>query len=498
MECSDSTHGAMLAVLAEAVERICAAEDLAGIAAAALTGATKLLSCPSLSFAAFELPGLNLLLQEQRGPARGLRAAPRLERSRDLATSLGEGAQLLTRAEGPDEAFYVLYEPPPDGGRPPCELRIPFYLTSNTLCILTLGKKESGTDYTPADIDALRVLVALLGSGAHGRSPLGAAGFSRRFPGIWSAHPRPESAFQLLGESESIVALREKIAQVAPTEASVLIRGESGTGKELVARAIHQQSRHAGREMVIVNCAALPEPLAESELFGHERGAFTGAVALKKGKFEFADQSTLFLDEIGDLDLTIQAKLLRFLQDGIYQRVGGQQNLRSRIRLISATNKELQSSMNAERFRSDLYYRINVVQIDLPPLRDHAEDIPLLAEYYARYFARKYGKAHQRLHPAISAWLQAWPFPGNVRELINIVERMIILGNGSSALATLPALPHAMSSPHLTSPQSLDALEKAYIQSVLAETRWNKSATARILGIARKTLREKIARYHLQ
>lgn len=498
MECTDSTQAARLAVLAEAVEQICAAEDLAGIAAAALTGAARLLSCPSLCFTAFELPSLSLLLEEQRGPTGCLWTAPRLERSRDLAASLGRGAQLLTRADGPEEAYYVVYEPPPLGGRPACELRIPFYLTPTTLCILTLGKKESGTDYTPADIDTLRVLVALLGSGAHGHSPLTLAGRPQSAPGIWSARPRPESASPLMGESEAIAALRDRIAQVAPTEASVLIRGESGTGKELVARAIHQQSRHAGREMVVVNCAALPEPLAESELFGHERGAFTGAVALKKGKFEFADQSTLFLDEIGDLDLIIQAKLLRFLQDGSYQRVGGQQNLRSRIRLISATNKELQSVIAAGSFRSDLYYRINVVQIDLPPLREHAEDIPLLAEYYARYFARRYGKAHQHLYPAISTWLQAWPFPGNVRELINIVERMIILGNGPAALATLPPLPCSLPMPHAASPQSLDALEKAHIQAVLTETGRNKSAAARILGIARKTLREKMARYRLE
>lgn len=308
-----------------------------------------------------------------------------------------------------------------------------------------------------------------------------------------------ETYYPKLSRSPEIQKIYSLIDKIARSNATVLIQGETGTGKELIAGAIQAQSLRSREPYVTVNCAALPEHLLESELFGHERGAFTGALTMKKGKFEFADQSSLFLDEIGDLSPAVQAKLLRFLQDGVFQRVGGSQNLRSRIRLISATNRDLLYAIADGAFRQDLYYRINVVQIELPPLREHPEDIPLLAEYYARQFAGKYRLAHQRLHPDIDDWLRSYSFPGNVRELINIVERMVILGNGPAAIATLPCI-GAVASPdsprHL--PQSLEILEREHIQAILKETGCNKSAAARILGIARKTLREKMVKYHLQ
>jgi transcriptional regulator with GAF, ATPase, and Fis domain len=488
----------MVAALADTVEQICTAGDLAETAAQTLPCVSRLFSCSIISFSAFDLHTLDLLLDEHLGPGGNSHTRPRLERSRDLSASLEAGGQLLTIAEGPSREYFVLFEPQRTARLKNCELRIPFFKNSDILCILTLGKKDSGTDYSCEEIDALRVVVALL-SGHEQRPAVNPASPPRR--GIaagLTSYQRPESYALLLGNSPQMRAIQEKIARIAPTDASVLIRGESGTGKELVARAIHQSSHQACRDMVIVNCAALPEQLAESELFGHERGAFTGALALKKGKFEFADTSTLFLDEIGDLSQAVQAKLLRFLQDGVFQRVGGHQNLRSQIRLLSATNKDLVTAITRGEFRSDLFYRINVVQIDLPPLREHPEDIPLLSEYYARHFAAKYQLPHSRLDPAIAAWLQTWSFPGNVRELINIVERMIILGNGPAALATLPDLSNSPLPITSSSHQRLDVLEREHIQAVLTETCNNKSAAARILGIARKTLREKMAKYNLQ
>lgn len=496
MESPICKNSALVAGLADAAEEICAAADLTATAAAVMRCLTRLLACSAVSFSVFDLRTLDLFLDEHQGALRSCHKAPRLERSGNLAASLEAGAQLLTLADEGGREYFVLYENRTPGRCPECELRIPFFRDPATLCVITLGKKESGMDYSSDEIDALRVLIAMLSSSSP--SPAPAGGPCEGIPDELASYQRRGSSACLLGSSRQILAIKEKIACIAPTNASVLITGESGTGKELVARAVHQQSRRSGRDMVVVNCAALPEQLAESELFGHERGAFTGALAMKKGKFEYADNSSLFLDEIGDLNLAVQAKLLRFLQDGVFQRVGGNHDLHSRIRLISATNKELPQAIASGAFRQDLFYRINVVQIELPPLREHPEDIPLLAEYYARHFAAKYRLPHRRLHPEIDSWLRSYTFPGNVRELINIVERMVILGNGAAAIATLPCRGGAALPAASPACQSLDAREREHILAVLAETGHNKSAAARILGIARKTLREKIARYSLQ
>jgi len=360
-------NSALVAGLADAAEEICAAADLTATAAAVMRCLTRLLACSAVSFSVFDLRTLDLFLDEHQGALRSCHKAPRLERSGNLAASLEAGAQLLTLADEGGREYFVLYENRTPGRCPECELRIPFFRDPATLCVITLGKKESGMDYSSDEIDALRVLIAMLSSSSP--SPAPAGGPCEGIPDELASYQRRGSSACLLGSSRQILAIKEKIACIAPTDASVLITGESGTGKELVARAVHQQSRRSGRDMVVVNCAALPEQLAESELLGHERGAFTGALAIKKGKFEYADNSSLFLDEIGYLNLAVQAKLLRFLQDGVFQRVGGNHDLHSRIRLISATNKELPQAIASGAFRQDLFYRINVVQIELPPLR---------------------------------------------------------------------------------------------------------------------------------
>src|SRR5918911_1539912 len=236
----------------------------------------------------------------------------------------------------------------------------------------------------------------------------------------------------MVGESYAMVQLREQVAMAAPTNGRVLIYGENGTGKELVARNIHQMSRRRTGPFIEVNCAAIPEELIESELFGHVRGAFTGAVADRRGKFELAHGGTIFLDEIRDMTLKTQAKGLRVLPEQVMERVGGTQRIRVDVRVLAATNKDLPAEIRAGRFREDLYFRLNVVPIFVPPLRDRQEDIPLLADHFMADFAREYGRRVKRLEPAARAVLQHYPWPGNVRELRNLIERLMIMVPGDA------------------------------------------------------------------
>src|SRR5881396_2772512 len=236
----------------------------------------------------------------------------------------------------------------------------------------------------------------------------------------------------MVGESYAMMQLREQVAMAAPTNGRVLIYGENGTGKELVARNIHQISRRRAGPFIEVNCAAIPEELIESELFGHVRGAFTGAVADRRGKFETADGGTIFLDEIGDMSLKTQAKVLRVLQEQTVDAVGGTASIKVDVRVIAATNKDLQAEIRAGRFREDLYFRLNVIPIFVPPLRERAEDIPLLADHFMAEFAREYGRRLKTFEPSATAVLQRYGWPGNVRELRNVIERLMIMVPGES------------------------------------------------------------------
>src|SRR5512145_1781186 len=231
----------------------------------------------------------------------------------------------------------------------------------------------------------------------------------------------------MIGESYVMLQLREQVAMAAPTNGRVLIYGENGTGKELVARSVHAFSRRRGGPFIEVNCAAIPEELIESELFGHIKGAFTGAIADRRGKFELADGGTLFLDEIGDMSLKTQAKVLRALQEQVVEPVGGAASVRVDVRVLAATNKDLTTEIRMGRFREDLYFRLNVIPIFVPPLRDRAEDIPLLAEHFMAGFAREYGRRVKSLDASAVAALQDYPWPGNVRELRNVIERLMIM-----------------------------------------------------------------------
>ena len=316
---------------------------------------------------------------------------------------------------------------------------------------------------------------------------------------------------EILGRSPAVEELRAIIATVAPTEATVLINGESGTGKELVARALHMASERASRPLVTVNCAALAENLLESELFGHERGAFTGADKRREGRFVQADGGTLFLDEIGEMPLALQAKLLRALQQGEVQRVGSDKPLTVDVRVIAATNRNLQEEVAAKRFREDLYFRLNVINIEVPPLRRRPEDIPLLAAHFLQRYAERNRKSIKGFSPQALDILLRHDWPGNVRELENAVERAAILCNGD--LITPRELPQTVSQSGGAAPLAeapaeqgegslaglkLDDVERRAIEETLRQTGDNKSEAARRLGITRATLHNKLRKYGME
>jgi two-component system response regulator HydG len=306
---------------------------------------------------------------------------------------------------------------------------------------------------------------------------------------------------RIIGKSAKMRELFDMLATVAPTEATVLILGESGTGKEIIANAIHQNSPRRERSYVKVNCAALPETLLESELFGHEKGAFTGAIEKKKGRFERADGGTIFLDEIGEMSLTTQTKILRVLQEREFEPVGGTKTIKVDVRIIAATNKNLEEEVKRGKFREDLYYRVNVVPITIPPLRERAEDVPMLAAHFLRLYGEKNKRMLKGFADGVLDALMRYEWPGNVRELENIVERTVIMSRGDTI--TFADLPPAIANKQLpvtvvtqTSPAiSLKDVERKTITKVLQQTGGNRTKAAVLLGITRKTLQNKIKEY---
>jgi DNA-binding NtrC family response regulator len=295
-------------------------------------------------------------------------------------------------------------------------------------------------------------------------------------------------------------------AKVAPTDSSVLIQGASGTGKELIATFLHQNSLRKDSPFVALNCASIPETLIESELFGHERGAFTDAVATKQGLVEIANGGTMFLDEVAEISLIMQPKLLRFLQTGEYRRVGGNKNMKADVRVICATNKDLRNEVQAGKFREDLLYRINVITLRLPTLKERPEDIPALVEYFLR--SRVRSKSVKTIDPKALDLLTRYDWPGNIRELENVIERAAILCSDNTIRVEDLALPlggrpiteqrtKEVTGVQIGSAVSMSDLEKAHIAGVLKLMGWNKNTAAKILGISLKTLYTKIQQYNL-
>jgi len=300
----------------------------------------------------------------------------------------------------------------------------------------------------------------------------------------------PRRFEQIIGNSPALEAVLEQVERVAPTDSTVLIQGETGTGKELIARAIHNLSMRCGRPFIKLNCAAIPFDLLESELFGHERGAFTGAIAQKIGRFELADKGTLFLDEVGDIPPALQPKLLRVLQEQEFERLGGTRTHQVDVRLVAATNRNLVEMVKRNEFRSDLYYRLNVFPIPLPPLRERREDIPALVEHFVEIYARRMGKEIEHIPAETMSALVSYLWPGNIRELQNFVERSVILTSGNVLHPPLASLKSSAEAESL-GPVTLEDAERDHIRKILEETRWvvaGPNGAAARLGIKRSTL----------
>lgn len=306
-----------------------------------------------------------------------------------------------------------------------------------------------------------------------------------------------EERYRILGESRIIISLLELVEKIAQTDSSVLITGETGTGKELFARRIHRLSKRAAKPFIKVNSAAIPGELIESELFGYEKGAFTGAIASTAGKFELAHQGTIFLDEIGDMSLSTQAKILRVLQDGEVMRIGGKQPIKSDFRVIAATNKEIKEEVKQGRFREDLYYRLNVIPLHIPALREHKEDIPVLVNHYLHEFCKLNGRREKQISETVMVTLVNYDWPGNIRELKNIMERLAILAPDSQiALEDIPLLTHnavVVKEGGLKTLKELrNDFERDYIKTVLLANKGNITNTANVLGLKRSYLYQKM------
>ena len=376
---------------------------------------------------------------------------------------------------------------------------IPFILMTayGTVETAVLAMKEGATDYLtkPLDLDELLLRIARASEQVRLRSTV------RDLQAHLVERHRLEGIIGESGRMQEVLALVER---VAPSDATVLIRGESGTGKELIARAMHFNSRRAAGPLVTLNCAALPEQLLESELFGHEKGAFTGAVALRKGRFEHADGGSIFLDEIGDLSPALQVKLLRVLQERQFERLGSTKTLSVNVRILAATHRDLEQAMREGTFRDDLYYRLNVVTIQIPPLRERREDIPPLLDHFLRKFAEKNRRDVAGLTAAARDALLKYDYPGNVRELENIVERAVLLCRGR--VIDLEDLPVALrpgdrrpEEPESRAlPDILASIERQAIRAALDRHHGVQTQAAAELGISERVLRYKMKKYGLE
>jgi two-component system, NtrC family, nitrogen regulation response regulator NtrX len=446
------------------------------------------------------VPGEHILVVDDEPAIQtALRGVLEDEGYRVTTAGAGEDAVRLVADETPDLIFLDIWMPGMDGLETLAGLRrvrpeAPVIMISGHATIETAVKatRLGAYDFIEKPLSLEKMLVIVTRALEHGRLERENANLKARL----------DERMEIIGESEEMRALREAIATAAPTSGRVLIRGENGSGKELVARAIHTLSGRRERPFVEVNCAAIPDELIESELFGHERGAFTGAVARRRGKFEAADGGTLFLDEIGDMSLKTQAKVLRALEEQVVERVGGREPIKVDVRVIAASNRDLQALIAQGGFREDLFYRLAVIPIEVPPLRSRRDDIPGLVDHFIAIFCAENGKRLKTISGEALAYFLAYDWPGNVRELRNMVERLVIMSPGDViGPDDLPAplRPKDAVAPGAEGQRSLkearDGFERAYILAELRALDWNMTRTAERLGIERSHLYRKIKAY---
>ncbi len=455
---------------------------------------------PSLVLIVDDEP-LNVDLLEQELEAAGYRT---------LAASGGEAALAQAAAAAPDLILLDVTMPGIDGYETCRRLKADDATRSIPVIFLTALRESfekvhafelGAVDYVTKPFET-EELLARVGTHIALRREIEAHRRSKATIQVLVEQMRDEGD-PLVGDSPALARVREQIAQVAATDSTVLIEGETGTGKELVARAIHAQSARRDRALVKLNCAALPRELVESELFGHEKGAFTGAHQQRRGRFELADGGTLFLDEIGEMPLEAQAKLLRVLQEREFERVGGTRALHVDVRVIAATNRDLAAEVAAGRFRADLYYRLNVFPIRLPPLRERRDDIPRLLQHVASRIARRLGRELTGIAPGFVEAASAYGWPGNVRELENVVERALIVSRGGllDGGGWRPAAPATAASADAPPQGSLRQIETAHIRRVLDATHWaieGEAGAARVLGLHPSTLRGRMRKLGLR
>lgn len=352
--------------------------------------------------------------------------------------------------------------------------------------------KEGAVDFLTKPLENPDTLLTLVNRAIEGQ------GLTRMYLSLKEAEAAGLPPEELIFAGQAMQPVRKLVHDVAVTTANVLIYGESGTGKELVARIIHLLSPRSRAGFVPLNCAAIPENLLESELFGHEKGAFTGAVQARQGKFELAKGGTIFLDEIGEMPLPLQAKLLRVLQERIFERVGGTREIKADVRVIAATNRNLQDEVAQRRFREDLYYRLNVFPLQLPPLRERTDTLPVLTNYFLQRFSRQIGKKLKGVEPEVLAAMKVYPWPGNIRELQNVMERAVILAQDFVRLGNLPdQMLHCNVQERRESKDVLKSVEKEMIVKALRRHGENRRLAATELGISRRTLQYKLKEFGL-
>jgi len=372
----------------------------------------------------------------------------------------------------------------------------PLVYKGDVIGVVEVLNRSDGQQFNGDALALLQVFANLAASGAHNAAQHESV--IRENRGLRETLKRRG---EIIGNSAALRQVAEMVNRVAGSNATVLLLGETGTGKELTARRVHERSPRAEKPFIAINCAALPETLLESELFGHEKGAFTGAHATKMGRFEMAEGGSLFLDEIGDISGSTQVKLLRVLQEKEFVRVGGTQTISTDVRIIAATNRDLRAAMQAKEFREDLYYRLNVFPISLPPLRQRREDIPLLVEHFTNIASTQLGCPEPEISDEAMALMASYNWPGNIRELQNVVERAVLLADGEPiARAQLPREIVGAEAGVETekAESSLWGYEKAMIVKALQESGWNQSKAARALGISRDNLRYRVKKYRIE